>query len=359
MANVNSGLYYFAYNLPNTKDQYGNYSVFYTVDENNTPQAKGLTQISANEIYPVNLVDTGAIGAVAGVGGIPVTQNTDIVSWVYYLQRYNVGGYAKSYWADLSGAGLSVQIRYTVNGVDNGFVPPVGNPDTTTTVVATATMVSPAQITFPSITYTINPLEAQQTVLQFTPPSSLTYNGTYFDLSTYVITNSPQPIIMSYVGVGATVYGPSSSPPKDSGTYSVTASQNSSSGYSAASSTVAFTISPISEILNFQFGTTQAYYNNGNPLPITCITNPVGLSYNVLYNGSSAVPSAIGSYIVQAQISDRNVSPSANGAIITGIYNIVRSNQIPSSAPNSTTIVRATYSAAIDKFLVDFVGTYQ
>jgi gliding motility-associated-like protein len=50
---------------------------------------------------------------------------------------------------------------------------------------------------------------------------------------------------------------------------------------------------------------------NGTPRPVTVATMPVGLSVNILYNGSTTVPSVKGTYTVLATINDINYQGSA------------------------------------------------
>jgi len=308
------GGYKLCYILDKTVDQYGNVDVFYN-NGNPIPIFPGATT-NINNGSPAFITDAG--------GNVAIS---------------------------------SAIVNISYNGDSN---PPTGDPNTDTLVNVLVTMTSPVVVTFPAFSYTIKAQRDQQNNLALSGnPATKVYDGLALDFLQFVTTNSNAPINISYTGIFGTIYGPSSSAPIDAGNYSVTVSQSANSVYVSASAVVAFQILQISQIGQFAFTTNQAYYNNGNPVPLACTTTPVGLNYTVFYNGSTTAPSNIGSYVVQAQISDPNVSSSANGAIITGIYNIVRSNQIPSSAPNSTTIVRATYSAAIDKFLVDFVGTYQ
>ena len=60
-------------------------------------------------------------------------------------------------------------------------------------------------------------------------------------------------------------------------------------------------------------GTSQQY--TGEPIPVTVTTNPSGLESGVVvtYDGSSAVPSALGTYAVEANLVDQNYTGTASG----------------------------------------------
>jgi hypothetical protein len=59
---------------------------------------------------------------------------------------------------------------------------------------------------------------------------------------------------------------------------------------------------------------TQTY--TGTPLSVTSTTNPEGLNVFYTYNGSSAAPTAPGSYAVIATVSDSNYTGTATGTLI-------------------------------------------
>jgi MBG domain/Bacterial Ig-like domain (group 3)/Putative Ig domain len=60
----------------------------------------------------------------------------------------------------------------------------------------------------------------------------------------------------------------------------------------------------------------QAY--TGSPLPATATTSPVALTVNLTYNGSATAPTAVGSYVVVATISDTNYQGTATGNLVIG-----------------------------------------
>lgn len=311
---VANGGYKFCYILPTSTDSNGNTAVFYD-----------------GNAYPLN---PGA-----------------------FLEGGNSYGhtYTPYFITNSSGNSIIGNAIYTIQ-YNGSFTPPVGDPDNVTTVNVVVTMIQPAAVTF-TFSYQIFPQSTLQVTYSFND-QVITYNGSGYDMGQNFTTNSDVAPVFSYVGTNSTTYGPSSKPPVNSGTYKVTATCNADYVYPAITATANLTIQKITSLTGFAFTTSQSYYT-GNPVPLTCLTTPAGLGYTVLYNGSTTPPTNIGSYVVQTQIVDPNVDPNATGAIIQGTYNIVRSNQIPNTAANSTTIVRATYSAATQKFLVDFVGTYQ
>ncbi|MEQ9168238.1 MAG: putative Ig domain-containing protein, partial [Fulvivirga sp.] len=62
---------------------------------------------------------------------------------------------------------------------------------------------------------------------------------------------------------------------------------------------------------------TNLYQNfNGTPKAVTTSTNPSGLTVDVLYNGFAAVPSAVGSYVIEATIDDNNYEGQKNETLI-------------------------------------------
>lgn len=323
---ITVGKYKFCYILDKTTDLYGNFDVFYN---NGDPIP----------IFP------GAQGTSADPKAITLYVNGGGPTFFPIWVTDAAGNYPYS----------NSIVNITYNGSSD---PPTGNRNTDTTVVVNAVMSAPEYVVFPGFTYKIKAQSAQLTNIVISAPASKVYDGESYNALKYVTTNSNATIIVSYAGVSGTKYGPSATPPNLVGNYSVSISQPATTSWSAASVSATFSITPITSVSYFNFASLQAYYT-GSAITASCSTTPSGLAYTVLYNGSATKPTAVGSYTVKAQINDLNVSPTATNSTITNTFNIVKSNQIASSAANSTTIVRATYSAPIGKFLVDFVGTYQ
>ena len=55
---------------------------------------------------------------------------------------------------------------------------------------------------------------------------------------------------------------------------------------------------------------------NGNPQPVSAVTNPTGIPVTVTYNGSTTVPTSAGSYSVSASPTSSNYSGSASGTLV-------------------------------------------
>ena len=67
---------------------------------------------------------------------------------------------------------------------------------------------------------------------------------------------------------------------------------------------------------------------DGAPQSVTVTTNPTGLSTSVTYNGSTAVPTAIGTYAAVATITDPNYQGTATGSFVIakGVATVVLGN---------------------------------
>jgi hypothetical protein len=273
-------------------------------------------------------------------------QNNVVIDWIYLIQ-YNSFGQKIYYNVN----NIALTIKY--NG---SIIPATGSSNSETTVNVVVSVTSPI-VASCSFSYKIQPQSAELTSINFQDYSK-TYDGLAYNMQSQFSTNSTATPVFTYTGTSGTTYGPSSAPPVNSGKYLVNVSVPSNSNFSSASATAYLTINKITKVSNFIFNTNQSYYN-GSARPLTCSTTPSTLQYIVYYDGATQAPSAIGSYSVVARITDSNVEQTALNSQIVGTYNIVRSNQLPSTAPNTTTLIRATYVASTNKFLVDFIGTYQ
>ena len=81
---------------------------------------------------------------------------------------------------------------------------------------------------------------------------------------------------------------------------------------SSANATINITKPPASAALG---NLNQVY--DGTPKSVTVTTTPAGLATSVTYNGAAALPSAAGSYAVQATITDNNyIAQPANGTLV-------------------------------------------
>jgi hypothetical protein len=131
---------------------------------------------------------------------------------------------------------------------------------------------------------------------------SHTYNGSP-QAATATTNPAGLPVVITYNG--------STTPPTAVGTYGVTATIN-SPDYKGSVSGV-LTIGKIAATV-YLSNTTQTY--TGAPLAVTATTSPSGLATTVTYNGSSTPPTAPGSYLVVATITDPNYSGNTRGVLV-------------------------------------------
>lgn len=153
----------------------------------------------------------------------------------------------------------------------------------------------------------------------FTPQEKLTAAVTLSNLS-HVYDGTPKPASLATDPNGLMVnvtYNGSPTAPTNAGSYTVVATVNDPNYQGTATATL--TIAKASATVTLT-NLTQNY--DGAPKPVTVTTNPAGLSYSATYNGSAAVPSAIGNYTVQVSVTDPNYASSASG--ILNIRSIVK-----------------------------------
>lgn len=113
-------------------------------------------------------------------------------------------------------------------------------------------------------------------------------------------------VSLSYSGNTPTVYGPSATPPVNAGSYSIGASATSALYSGTASATL--TVSPANASVSVG-SLSQSY--TGVPRCASVTTNPPGLATNLTYDGSPTCPTAAGSYVVVASVTDPNYRGSA------------------------------------------------
>ncbi|WP_345164669.1 MBG domain-containing protein [Nibribacter koreensis] len=102
--------------------------------------------------------------------------------------------------------------------------------------------------------------------------------------------------------------------------------------------------------------------HNGQPRPVTVVTNPAGLPTTVRYNGSATVPSAVGTYAVTASITDDNYQGEATANLV--IKNLTASAdevmiRSVSLYPNPTTgrsILELKNGLAVTVTITDLAG---
>jgi hypothetical protein len=121
-------------------------------------------------------------------------------------------------------------------------------------------------------------------------------------------------VTVSTVPAGLSVsvtYNGSPTPPITAGTYTAVASIT-NSNYAASTATGTLTIAEAGA--SIFFGTLSFTYD-GSPKIVSVTTNPAGLSVVVTYNGSQTPPSAVGSYMVVATVTDPNYGGTAYGSM--------------------------------------------
>jgi hypothetical protein len=140
------------------------------------------------------------------------------------------------------------------------------------------------------------------------------------------------------------------------GSHTITASYAGANGFSTSSASLTQTVNKATATVTIT-NTTQAY--DGNPKSVTTTTNPIGLTVNVTYNGSSTPPTNAGSYPVVATISDANYQGSNNATLtinkaaavltLSGLnttYNGNPQSVTVSTNPANLTVVSVTYNGS-------------
>jgi hypothetical protein len=130
---------------------------------------------------------------------------------------------------------------------------------------------------------------------------SQTYDGT---TRTVTATTSPTnlPVTITYNGA--------SSAPTNAGSYTAVATVN-DANYQG-STTNSLTVAQASATLSLSH---LSHVYDGSPKAATVTISPAGLSYSVTYDGSATVPSAVGTYAVEANVTDSNYQGSATGTL--------------------------------------------
>jgi MBG domain/Right handed beta helix region len=136
-----------------------------------------------------------------------------------------------------------------------------------------------------------------------------------YDASPRAVAVSTDPagvaVSLSYSGIAPTVYGPSSGAPASAGNYRVDASA--ASALYSGSSSATLRIAPANASLSLS-GLAQAY--NGTPRCATAASNPTGLATQLSYDGGSSCPTAAGSYVVTAAVTDPNYQGGATDILV-------------------------------------------
>lgn len=159
--------------------------------------------------------------------------------------------------------------------------------------------------------------------------ASLSFSGTsqvYTGSSLPVtVTTTPSGLTVgiTYTGISPTVYGPSSTAPKNVGTYTVDATVNGTdeNNWTGSSST---TLTITNGSVNIQLNNLNQTF--GSTVPVTATTTPGGITVDITYTGisptvyptSSTPPTNAGSYTVSATVdatADPNYSGSQTGTL--------------------------------------------
>ncbi len=141
-------------------------------------------------------------------------------------------------------------------------------------------------------------------------------------------------------------YNGSSSPPSNAGDYTVDVVIDELNYTGSATAQMNIAKAPASVTLS---NLIQNF--DGSPKAATVTTNPPDLNFIITYNGSTILPSAVGSYAVLVDISEQNYTGSGTGTLIingppvsNGISNII----VNEDATNSTILLNAAFDDAED-----------
>src|SRR5690606_27498233 len=110
-----------------------------------------------------------------------------------------------------------------------------------------------------------------------------------------------------YTGSGGTSYGPSASAPIDAGTYAVAAD---ATGLYSGHATGSLVVNPANAVVTID-PLSLDWTFDGSPHAAVVTTSPPGLPVAVTYDGHPTPPTAVGSYIVVASVTDPNWQGSA------------------------------------------------
>ncbi|MDZ7810756.1 MAG: MBG domain-containing protein [Arhodomonas sp.] len=124
---------------------------------------------------------------------------------------------------------------------------------------------------------------------------------------------SPKPVTVSTDPSGLDVevtYNGSPEPPVNAGNYDVVATVQDEAFTGEAVATLTIEKASAGILIT---DTIQQF--DGDPKPVTVLTSPAGLSTTVTYDGRQQAPSAVGTYEVEATVSDDNYEGTATGTL--------------------------------------------
>ncbi|HEY0461226.1 MAG TPA: pectinesterase family protein [Pyrinomonadaceae bacterium] len=149
-------------------------------------------------------------------------------------------------------------------------------------------------------------------IVGFTPQEKLTAAVSLSNL-TQIFDGTPKAAAALTDPGGLTVnvtYNGSPVAPTNAGAYTVVATVSDADYQGSATGTL--TIAKASATVALS-NLTQTF--DGTPKAVTVATNPPGLSYAATYNGSPAVPSAVGNYAVVVNVTDPNYTGTASASL--------------------------------------------
>ncbi len=127
---------------------------------------------------------------------------------------------------------------------------------------------------------------------------------------TYDGTAKSATVTMNPVVTYAVTYDGNAPAPTNAGSYAVLATVTDPNYSGSASGTLVIAKAAAGVAIT---NTTQIF--DGSPKPVTATTTPAGLGVDVLYDGGSAIPSAVGTYAVLGTITDPNHTGTASATL--------------------------------------------
>lgn len=142
-----------------------------------------------------------------------------------------------------------------------------------------------------------------------------------YDGDPYIITAITKPSGLSYI----VTYNGSTTPPTDAGTYTIVATIN--DNFYKGSTTGTFIVEKAQRTINVT-NLNQTY--DGNPKSVTVSIPGVNVNYTVTYNGSTTLPSNIGTYNVVVTIIDTNYQGTKTATLTIAPQTLSITTQCPS-----------------------------
>ncbi len=264
-----------------------------------------------------------------------------------------------------TGTGTSYTFSYVGTGATT-YGPSATAPTNAGTYTVTATVAAHGNFASASSTATAFSIGLGTPVVTVTVAGPYTFNGAAQGLNAATNTGTGASYTFSYVGTGATTYGPSAVQPTALGTYTVTATVAADGNFASASSAAtAFSISNLVPVVTVTVG--GPYIFNGSAQGPNAATNTgTGTSYTFSYVGTGATvygpsataPTNAGTYTATATVAaDGSYSSASSSAtafsiglgtpVVTptvGTYTFNGAAQGPNAATNTGTGSSYTFS---------------